>query len=179
MLAIGRALMSDPKLLLLDEPSLGLAPQMVGRIARIISEIHAQGTAVVLVEQNATMALQVADHAAVLEVGRIALSGSAAELAASDDVQRLYLGGHAESQAQAESRGGRGAGAPRHPDPVAVGRMTASAEADVTPRPPRRRIELRDGVRELVVERRDAAVRRHHRARRRHGSPSRPAPCTP
>ncbi len=103
MLAIGRALMSDPKLLLLDEPSLGLAPQMVGRISRIIGEIHAQGTAVVLVEQNATMALQVADHAAVLEVGRIALSGSAAELAASDDVQRLYLGGHAESQAQADA----------------------------------------------------------------------------
>jgi branched-chain amino acid transport system ATP-binding protein len=103
MLAIGRALMSDPRLLLLDEPSLGLSPQMVGRIARIIGEIHAQGTAVVLVEQNATMALQVADHAAVLEVGRIALSGTAAELAASDDVQRLYLGGHAESQAHAES----------------------------------------------------------------------------
>jgi branched-chain amino acid transport system ATP-binding protein len=103
MLAIGRALMSDPKLLLLDEPSLGLAPQLVARIARIIREIHAQGTAVVLVEQNATMALQVADHAVVLEVGRIALSGSAAELAASDQVQRLYLGGHAESQAQAES----------------------------------------------------------------------------
>jgi branched-chain amino acid transport system ATP-binding protein len=103
MLAIGRALMSGPRLLLLDEPSLGLAPQMVGRIGRVIREIHAQGTVVVLVEQNATMALQVADHAAVLEVGRIALSGPADELAASDDVQRLYLGGHAESQAQAES----------------------------------------------------------------------------
>jgi len=103
MLAIGRALMSDPKLLLLDEPSLGLAPQMVGRIARVITEIHAQGTAVVLVEQNATMALQVADHATVLEVGRIALAGTAAELAASDDVQRLYLGGHAESEEQAEA----------------------------------------------------------------------------
>jgi branched-chain amino acid transport system ATP-binding protein len=103
MLAIGRALMADPKLLLLDEPSLGLAPQLVGRIARIIREIHDQGTAVVLVEQNATMALQVADHAAVLEVGRVALAGPAAELARSDDVQRLYLGGHAESQAQAES----------------------------------------------------------------------------
>jgi branched-chain amino acid transport system ATP-binding protein len=103
MLAIGRALMAGPKLLLLDEPSLGLAPKMVGRIGRIIREIHAQGIAVVLVEQNATMALQVADHAAVLEVGRIALSGPAAELAASDDVQRLYLGGHAQSRAQAES----------------------------------------------------------------------------
>jgi branched-chain amino acid transport system ATP-binding protein len=75
---------------------------MVGRIARIVREIHAQGTAVVLVEQNATMALKVADHAVVLEVGRVALTGTAAELAASDDVQRLYLGGHAESQAQAE-----------------------------------------------------------------------------
>ncbi|HVH23694.1 MAG TPA: ABC transporter ATP-binding protein [Pseudonocardia sp.] len=102
MLAIGRALMSDPKLLLLDEPSLGLAPQLVSRIARIIREIHEQGTAVVLVEQNATMALKVADHAVVLEVGRVALAGTAADLAASDEVQRLYLGGHAESQAQAE-----------------------------------------------------------------------------
>ncbi|MDN5930841.1 MAG: ABC transporter ATP-binding protein [Pseudonocardia sp.] len=101
MLAIGRALMSDPKLLLLDEPSLGLAPQMVGRIAGIIREIHDEGTAVVLVEQNATMALQVADHAVVLEVGRVALSGPAAELAASDEVQHLYLGGHAESEEQA------------------------------------------------------------------------------
>ena len=102
MLAIGRALMSDPTLLLLDEPSLGLAPQLVARIGRIVREIHAQGTAVVLVEQNATMALAVADRAVVLEVGRVALAGPAAELAASDDVQRLYLGGHAESQAQAD-----------------------------------------------------------------------------
>ncbi|WP_219417916.1 ABC transporter ATP-binding protein [Pseudonocardia nigra] len=101
MLAIGRALMSGPRLLLLDEPSLGLAPQMVGRIAAIVREIHAQGTAVVLVEQNATMALQVADHAVALEVGRVALAGAAADLAASDEVQRLYLGGHAESAEQA------------------------------------------------------------------------------
>src|SRR3954451_11916021 len=95
--------MIAPLPLLLVEPFLGVAPPMVGRIGRVIRERHAQGSRVVLVEQNATMALQVADHAAVLEVGRIALSGSAAELAASDDVQRLYLGGHAESQAQAES----------------------------------------------------------------------------
>jgi branched-chain amino acid transport system ATP-binding protein len=110
MLAIGRALMSDPKLLLLDEPSLGLAPKMVGRIASIVREIHAQGTAVVLVEQNATMALGVADHAVVLEVGLVALTGPAAELAASDDVARLYLGGHAESdeQAHAEEEAARG-----------------------------------------------------------------------
>jgi branched-chain amino acid transport system ATP-binding protein len=106
MLAIGRALMSGPKLLLLDEPSLGLAPQMVARIGSIIREIHSQGTAVVLVEQNATMALQVADQAVALEVGRVALAGPASELAASDEVQRLYLGGHAESaeQAAAEAR---------------------------------------------------------------------------
>ena len=103
MLAIGRALMSEPRLLLLDEPSLGLAPQVVERIAEIVVKINEQGTAVVLVEQNATMALEVADHAAVLEVGRIALTGTAAELAASDDVQRLYLGGHAESAERAEA----------------------------------------------------------------------------
>ncbi|WP_158893938.1 ABC transporter ATP-binding protein [Amycolatopsis anabasis] len=102
MLAIGRALMSGPKLLLLDEPSLGLAPKMVERIGDIISEIHAQGTAVVLVEQNAVMALRVADHAVVFEVGRVALAGTTAELAGSSEVQRLYLGGHAESQATAE-----------------------------------------------------------------------------
>ncbi|MGH3862975.1 ABC transporter ATP-binding protein [Actinokineospora sp.] len=103
MLAIGRALMSAPKLLLLDEPSLGLAPKIVDRIGEIIREIHAQGTAVVLVEQNAVMALRVADHAVVLETGRTALSGTAADLSASDDVQRLYLGGHAESAATAEA----------------------------------------------------------------------------
>ncbi|SFA72018.1 amino acid/amide ABC transporter ATP-binding protein 2, HAAT family [Amycolatopsis marina] len=101
MLAIGRALMSSPRLLLLDEPSLGLAPKVVERIGAIIREIHAQGTAVVLVEQNAVMALRVADHAVVLEVGTVALSGAARELARSEDVQRLYLGGHAESQAAA------------------------------------------------------------------------------
>jgi len=103
MLAIGRGLMSDPRLLLLDEPSLGLAPQLVALIGSVVREINGQGTAVVLVEQNATMALQAADHAVVLEVGRIALSGSAAELSASEGVQQLYLGGHAESTAQAEA----------------------------------------------------------------------------
>ena len=168
MLAIGRALMSDPKLLLLDEPSLGLAPQLVGRIARIISEIHEQGTAVVLVEQNATMALQVADHAAVLEVGRIALSGSAAELAASDDVQQLYLGGHAESQAQAESRGGRGPGAPRAPGPCPGG------PDDALPRRQRRRVLPASGSTGCGTGCASSrwkgvtlALRRHHRARRR------------
>ena len=92
MLAIGRALMSDPQLLLLDEPSLGLAPQIVERIGEIIKDINQQGTAVVLVEQNAALALDVADHAFVLEVGEVTLSGTSAELSASDEVQARYLG---------------------------------------------------------------------------------------
>jgi ABC-type branched-subunit amino acid transport system ATPase component len=93
MLAIGRALMSEPKLLLLDEPSLGLAPQVVEQIGEVIREINGQGTSVVLVEQNAAMALDVARSAYVLEVGQIALQGSAAELADSSEVQERYLGG--------------------------------------------------------------------------------------
>src|SRR3954453_6234742 len=92
MLAIGRALMSEPKLLLLDEPSLGLAPQVVERIGGVVKEINEQGTSVVLVEQNAAMALDVADRAYVLEVGRVSLEGSASELAASDEVRERYLG---------------------------------------------------------------------------------------
>ena len=92
MLAIGRALMAAPKLLLLDEPSLGLAPRVITQIGAIVREIHAQGTSVLLVEQNATMALAVADLAYVLDVGTVSLSGEAAELAKTDDVQRLYLG---------------------------------------------------------------------------------------
>ncbi len=99
MLAIGRALMADPKLLLLDEPSLGLAPKVIGQIGEVVAEIRRQGTAVVLVEQNATMALAVADDAYVLDVGQISLSGTAAELSASDDVVKLYLGHGAESLA--------------------------------------------------------------------------------
>src|SRR3954453_745696 len=92
MLAIGRALMSDPKVLLLDEPSLGLAPLVVERIGECVREINRQGTSVVLVEQNAAMALEVADTAYMLEVGRISLSGPAKELAASDEVRRRSLG---------------------------------------------------------------------------------------
>jgi branched-chain amino acid transport system ATP-binding protein len=92
MLAIGRALMASPKLLLLDEPSLGLAPRVIGQIGEVIAEINRQGTSVLLVEQNATMALGVADLACVLDVGEVSLSGSAAELARTDEVQRLYLG---------------------------------------------------------------------------------------
>ncbi|MCC5034897.1 ABC transporter ATP-binding protein [Streptomyces sp. WAC 00631] len=92
MLAIGRALMAAPKLLLLDEPSLGLAPQMVARIGEVVTEINRQGTSVLLVEQNAAMALELAEHAYVLEVGEVRLSGPAAELARTDEVRRLYLG---------------------------------------------------------------------------------------
>ncbi len=92
MLAIARALMARPRLLLLDEPSLGLAPQIVQTIFRIIRDINATGTTILLVEQNAHMALEVAHEAHVLDVGRIVLSGPAKELAASDDVRKRYLG---------------------------------------------------------------------------------------
>jgi len=96
MLAIGRALMARPSMLLLDEPSLGLAPQVVEQIGEIILSINQQGTSVLLVEQNAAMALRVADIAFVLDVGEVSLHGTAEELAATDKVQRLYLGQHAE-----------------------------------------------------------------------------------
>jgi ABC-type branched-subunit amino acid transport system ATPase component len=98
MLAIGRALMAGPKLLLLDEPSLGLAPRIIGQIGEIVREINRQGTSVLLVEQNATMALGVADLAYVLDVGQVSLSGDAKELAATDEVQKLYLGHAGEEE---------------------------------------------------------------------------------
>jgi branched-chain amino acid transport system ATP-binding protein len=97
MLAIGRALMATPRLLLLDEPSLGLAPQVVGQIGRVIREINRRGTTVMLVEQNAAMALSVADRAYVLTTGTVSLHGAAAELAADDTVRDLYLGRDAET----------------------------------------------------------------------------------
>ncbi|MBP2655920.1 MAG: amino acid/amide transporter ATP-binding protein 2, family [Firmicutes bacterium] len=93
MLAMGRALMSRPRLLLLDEPSMGLAPLLVKEIFSIIQEINASGTTVLLVEQNANMALAIAHRAYVVETGRITLEGSAQELAASDAVRKAYLGG--------------------------------------------------------------------------------------
>jgi branched-chain amino acid transport system ATP-binding protein len=92
MLAIGRALMSRPKLLLLDEPSMGLAPLLVAQIYEIVSAIHAQGTTVLVVEQNAHMALSVAQQAYVLETGKLVLGGPAAELARDDRVRKAYLG---------------------------------------------------------------------------------------
>ena len=93
MLAMSRALMSHPKLLMLDEPSMGLAPILVDQIFDIIKELHAAGTTILLVEQNATKALQIADRAYVLETGNITLSGTGVELANSDEVRKAYLGG--------------------------------------------------------------------------------------
>ena len=93
MLAIGRALMSHPTLLMLDEPSMGLAPILVEQIFDIIRQLHKEGTTILLVEQNAQMALSVADRAYVMETGKITLSGTGAELAASDEVKKAYLGG--------------------------------------------------------------------------------------
>ena len=92
MLAIGRALMARPKLLMLDEPSLGLAPLLVVQIFSIVREINAQGTTVLLVEQNATKALEVANRGYVLETGSIVKTGTGKELLASEDVQKAYLG---------------------------------------------------------------------------------------
>jgi ABC-type branched-subunit amino acid transport system ATPase component len=106
MLAIARALMASPRLLLLDEPSLGLAPQMVERIADVVAEIRQQGTTVLLVEQNAALALALADIAYVLEVGRVALHGPAAQLAGADEVRDRYLGGVAAKGGGSEGPGG-------------------------------------------------------------------------
>ena len=93
MLAMGRALMSHPKLLILDEPSMGLAPILVGQIFDIIKELSSQGTTILLVEQNAEMALKVADRAYVLESGGIVLTGTGDELRNSDSIKKAYLGG--------------------------------------------------------------------------------------
>ena len=93
MLAMARALMSHPKLLLLDEPSLGLSPILVMEIAKIIKDIHEEGRTIVLVEQNARLALSLADHGYVLETGNIVLQGDAKELQENKDVKKAYLGG--------------------------------------------------------------------------------------
>ena len=93
MLAMGRALMSHPKLLMLDEPSMGLAPILVEQVFDIIAALHKAGTTILLVEQNAEMALSIADRAYVMETGRITLRGTGKELAASEEVQKAHLGG--------------------------------------------------------------------------------------
>ena len=93
MLAMSRALMSHPKLIMLDEPSMGLAPILVDQIFSIIKQMHEAGTTILLVEQNATKALKIADRAYVLETGSITLQGTGSELASSDEVRKAYLGG--------------------------------------------------------------------------------------
>ena len=93
MLAMARALMSKPKVLLMDEPSMGLSPLLVKEIFAIIKDINKAGTTIFVVEQNAKMALEIADHAYVMETGKIVLSGTGKELAASSEVQKAYLGG--------------------------------------------------------------------------------------
>src|SRR5262245_24386507 len=98
MLAMGRALMSQPRCLLLDEPSLGLAPKLVDQIRDLIVEINRQGTAILLVEQNATMALSIAAHGYVMENGRVVLDKPAAELMADADVREFYLGHRTDGQ---------------------------------------------------------------------------------
>jgi branched-chain amino acid transport system ATP-binding protein len=107
MLAIARALMAGPRLLLLDEPSLGLAPKIVGQIADVIAEINEQGTSVLLVEQNAEMAMELASYAYVLELGRVSLEGTVDELRRTDAVQQLYLGGGAPELTEAGVEHGR------------------------------------------------------------------------
>ena len=93
MLAMSRALMSKPRLMMLDEPSMGLAPILVDQIFDIIRELHKAGTTILLVEQNASKALEIADRAYVLETGTLTLSGTGAELISSDEVRKAYLGG--------------------------------------------------------------------------------------
>jgi branched-chain amino acid transport system ATP-binding protein len=92
MLAMGRALMSRPKLLLMDEPSMGLSPGLVEKNFEIIAQIHATGVGILVVEQNANMALSIADRGYVLQTGEVVLSGPASELQASDELKKAYLG---------------------------------------------------------------------------------------
>lgn len=98
MLAIGRALMPNPKLLILDEPSLGLAPMLVQQIRDIIVDINKQGTSVLLIEQNASMALSIADYGYIMEVGKVVMDGDPRKLLDDEDVQEFYLGLHAEGE---------------------------------------------------------------------------------
>ena len=92
MLAIGRALMSRPKLMMMDEPSLGLAPLLVKEVFDVIKHIHSDGMTILLIEQNATAALQIADYGYVLETGKIVLEGTGQELANNPEVKKAYLG---------------------------------------------------------------------------------------
>jgi branched-chain amino acid transport system ATP-binding protein len=104
MLAIGRALMASPKLLVLDEPSLGLAPKLIEQIRDIIVDINAQGTSVLLIEQNAMMALSVANYGYIMETGKVVMDGDAKKLLADDDVKEFYLGLHGDEGAKKSFR---------------------------------------------------------------------------
>lgn len=104
MVAIGRALLGRPRLLLLDEPSVGLAPKLVSEIFQVLKEINRQGTTMLLVEQNARVALEVADYGFVLETGRIVLEGTADELRANENVQEMYLGVQKETSVKGYRR---------------------------------------------------------------------------
>lgn len=103
MLAIGRALMTSPELLILDEPSLGLAPRLVEQIRDIVVDINSQGTSVLLIEQNAMMALSIADYGYVLETGKVVMDGEARKLLADDDVKEFYLGLHTDEGGEKKS----------------------------------------------------------------------------
>jgi branched-chain amino acid transport system ATP-binding protein len=98
MLLIGRAMMAQPKLLMIDEPSLGLAPRMVGEIFALLGQLRAEGVSLLIVEQHAQAALDIADHGYILENGRVVLEGSAAELRANEDIQEFYLGKQASGE---------------------------------------------------------------------------------
>jgi branched-chain amino acid transport system ATP-binding protein len=98
MLAIGRALMADPKLLILDEPTLGLAPMLVQQIRDIIVDINGQGVSVLLIEQNANMALSIADYGYIMETGKIVMDGDPQKLLRDEDVKEFYLGLHGEGE---------------------------------------------------------------------------------
>lgn len=93
MLAMGRALMSKPKILLMDEPSMGLAPLLVKEIFNIIKDINSEGTTILLIEQNAKMALSIANRAYVIETGSIVMSGTSEDMSKSDEIKKTYLGG--------------------------------------------------------------------------------------
>ena len=103
MLAIGRALMADPKLMVLDEPSLGLAPMLVQQIRDIIVDINKQGTSVLLIEQNATMALSIADYGYIMETGKIVMDGEPEKLLRDEDVREFYLGLHTSADGEQHS----------------------------------------------------------------------------
>jgi branched-chain amino acid transport system ATP-binding protein len=98
MLAIGRALMADPKIMILDEPSLGLAPMLVQQIRDIIVDINEQGTSVLLIEQNANMALSISTYGYIMETGKVVMDGESDKLLGDEDVQEFYLGLHGEGE---------------------------------------------------------------------------------